>query len=224
MCLWSWGWERCLSRDSGPPTGQSLVLSLGAVEAPVSTALPVSVPLTQAVSCPLPLWPARPRGLLRPVTLWKRWSSWDHISRFSHEAGSGIAVIPTVLFAPPHSPLCPTPASPTTRITALKVWDSAKPRPWGTRVLILCGSLTRAPHTTKDGDQSPFLPPGTRLPSRMVFFLSCPQAAMLWPKVNSNSFVFGTFPEHFTIPLGKLVDIFGHHKTRFGNHRIGCSF
>ena len=100
--------------------------SLGAVEAPASTALPVSVPLPQAVLCPPPVWPARPRGLLRPVTLWKRWSSWDHISRFSREAGSGIAVILTVLFAPPRSPLCPTPASPTTRITALKVWDFAK--------------------------------------------------------------------------------------------------
>lgn len=43
-CLWSWGWERCLSRDSGPPMGQSLVLGLGAAEAAAGTALPVSAP------------------------------------------------------------------------------------------------------------------------------------------------------------------------------------
>ena len=103
----------------------------------------------------------------------------------------------------------PTPASPTTHITAFKVWDSVKPWPWGTCVLILCGSLTRAPHTTKDGDQSPFFPPGTRLPSLMVFFLSCPQAAMLWPKVNSNSFVFGIFLSILQFPWGNWWTFLG---------------
>ena len=162
--------------------------------------------LLQAVSCPPPAWPARPWGLLRPVTLWKRRSSWDHISRFNHEAGSLVSLssqLSSSLLPTPHSALHqpllqrasqplrsgtlqsrgPTPASPTTRITALKVWGSAKPGPWGTHVLVLCGSLTRAPHTTEDGDQSPPLPPGARLPSLMVFFLSCPRAAMLWPKL-----------------------------------------
>lgn len=38
------GQQRCLSRDSGPPTGQSSVLSLGAVEALAGTALPMSAP------------------------------------------------------------------------------------------------------------------------------------------------------------------------------------
>ena len=38
------GQQRCLSRDSGPPTGQSSVPSLGAVEALAGTALPMSAP------------------------------------------------------------------------------------------------------------------------------------------------------------------------------------
>lgn len=118
--------------------------------------------------------------------------------------------------------LCPKPASPTTRIVVRKVWDSAEPWPWGTSVLVLYGSLTSAPHATKAGDQSPPFPPGAQLPALTVFFLSCPRATMLWPKV--NSVCFSNISESFTIPRGKLVDILGHHKTRFGNHRIGCSF
>lgn len=88
------------------------------------------------------------------------------------------------------------------RITALKVWGSEKLRPWGTHVLVLCGSLTRAPHTTEDGDQSPPFPPGARLPSLMVFFLSCPRAAMLWPKVNPDLFVSGIFLSVLQFPWG----------------------
>lgn len=38
------GQQRCLSHDSGPPTGQSSVPSLGAVEALAGTALPMSAP------------------------------------------------------------------------------------------------------------------------------------------------------------------------------------